>query len=62
MSEIERSARAVAGGPIVETIVTEGPDGRLHGNGSIIVSADASAWRPQDCAPILRRQLFRERA
>lgn len=36
-------------------IVIEGPDGRLHGNGNIVVSADASQWRPQDMTPRMRQ-------
>lgn len=39
-------------------VVVEGPDGALHGKGNVIASADAAAWRPQDCAPALRRAMF----
>lgn len=39
-------------------VVVEGPDGALHGKGNVIASAHASQWRPQDCAPALRRVMF----
>lgn len=39
-------------------VVVEGPDGALHGKGSVIASAHAAAWRPQDCSPNLRRVMF----
>lgn len=48
-----------ARGGKVSGIVIEGPDGALHGNGNIVASAHATAWRPQDCAPRLRAIMFR---
>lgn len=44
----------IAGVPVV----TEAPDGSLHGQGSVVASADACRVRPQDCAPIMRQMLF----
>ena len=51
-----------SGRGVIDNVVIEGPDGRLHGSGPVIASADAWAVRPQDCGPVLRGLLFRDRA
>lgn len=53
----ERGREAFA--PVVTpNIVTEGPDGHLHGSGNIIASANADMWRPQDMAPRMRKIIW----
>jgi hypothetical protein len=43
-------------------VIVQGPDGSLHGNGSVIAAADAYTVRPQDCAPRMRQIIFGDRA
>lgn len=38
-------------------VVIEDPDGVLHGNGDVIASADAAAWRLKDLPPRTRAMI-----
>lgn len=38
-------------------VIIEAPDGVLHGNGDVIASADAAAWRPEGLPPRMRKAL-----
>lgn len=44
--------------PRERRVVTQDPDGNLHGTGVVIASADASRVRPEDCTPRQREILF----
>lgn len=53
--------RKIGGGKVVR-VVTQAPDGSLHGEGGVIAAADAYRVRPQDCAPRMRQIIFGDRA